>query len=89
MGTQESRAYRCPVCGWPGLELPPHPASYEICPSCGFEFGVTDDDEGETYESWRAQWVERGMPWSSPIEPAPPGWDAAAQLAAVEGGSDE
>ena len=24
--------------------------SYEICPSCGFQFGVSDDDLGSTYE---------------------------------------
>lgn len=81
-------SYRCPVCGWPALELPPRPASYEICPSCGFEFGVTDDDEGETYESWRARWVEHGMQWSSRREPAPEGWDPHAQLQSLGDGSD-
>jgi hypothetical protein len=27
--------------------------SYEICPSCGFRFGATDNDEGISYASWR------------------------------------
>ena len=78
--------YTCPACGYPGLtEAPRSPTtgagSYEICPSCGFEFGVTDDDQGFSYEQWRQRWVERGMPWDSAgIEPPPNGWDPSAQL---------
>jgi hypothetical protein len=65
-------SYMCPVCGWTGLsELPRSPGaggSYEICWCCGFEFGVTDDDLGYTYEQWRNDWIQKGMPWdSSPI----------------------
>lgn len=35
----------CPVCGWGRLEEPPEGASqsFEICPSCGTEFGFHDD----------------------------------------------
>jgi len=51
----------CPVCGWPHLsELPRSQAnggSYEMCWSCGFEFGVTDDALGYSYDDWRWQWV--------------------------------
>lgn len=78
--------YVCPVCGYAGLDEPPRSAStgagsYEICPSCGFEFGVTDDDEGVSYDEWRYRWIERGMPWDSePIRPAPESWDPAEQL---------
>lgn len=78
--------YKCPVCGFPGLTEPPRSprtggASYEICPSCGFQFGVTDDDLGLSYAAWRQQWVERGMPWDSgDLEPPPEGWVPAAQL---------
>jgi pimeloyl-ACP methyl ester carboxylesterase len=54
----------CPVCGWPDLtEAPRSPGgggSYEICPSCGFQFGVTDDDAGISYAEWRRRWVEGG-----------------------------
>ena len=53
---------------------------FEICPSCGFQFGVSDDDRGITYEQWREQWRARGMPWSS-SNPPPKGWDPARQLA--------
>jgi hypothetical protein len=60
-----SARYVCPVCGYPDLTEPPRSpdggGSYEICYSCGFEFGVTDDDLGFTYESWRSRWIERGI----------------------------
>ena len=49
--------YQCPVCGYPDLEEEPRSkeggGSYEICPSCFFEFGYDDDDQGYTYEQWR------------------------------------
>jgi hypothetical protein len=69
------------------LEPPRSPAgggSYEICPSCGFEFGVTDDDLGYSYEQWRADWIGRGMPWSGSAREAPAGWDPASQLASLD-----
>jgi hypothetical protein len=79
--------YRCPVCGYPGLEEPPRTeesgGSYEICPSCGFEFGVTDDDRGISYEQWRREWISGGMRWWS-RRPRPAGWDPRAQLRDVE-----
>jgi hypothetical protein len=59
--------------------------SYEICPSCGFEFGVTDDDLGYSYESWRQRWVEAGMPWyAEGIEERPDGWNPSEQLRGIE-----
>jgi hypothetical protein len=79
-------SYICPVCGYPDLDDPPRSpgsgGSYEICPSCGFEFGVTDDDRGFTYTTWRARWIGLGMPWDSiGTAPPPDGWDPRAQLA--------
>lgn len=82
----------CPVCGYPDLEEPPRSprtgaGSYEICPSCGFEFGVTDDDLGYSYDSWRQLWIDKGMPWSSEgIEPEPDVWNPVAQLRVIEAG---
>lgn len=79
-------SYVCPVCGYPDLEEPPRSprsggGSYEICPSCGFQFGVTDEDRGFTYEEWRRHWTERGMPWASEgIEAPPAGWNPKQQL---------
>jgi hypothetical protein len=76
--------YACPVCGYPELTEPPHSeeggGSYEICPSCGFEFGFDDDARGISYETWRKEWVRRGMPWSSPGETCPRGWSPEDQL---------
>lgn len=76
--------YTCPACGWPGLTEPPRSedgGSYEICWSCGFEFGVTDDDQGYTYDGWRKEWVASGMQWASTgIRTAPATWDPGRQL---------
>ena len=87
-----TKRFTCPVCGYPDLseqpESPENGSSYEICSSCGFEFGVTDEDAGYTYESWRARWVANGMTWrATGIEPPPEGWDPRAQLAALLNGS--
>lgn len=79
----------CPVCGYPDLDEPPRSASgggsYEICPSCGFQFGVDDDDKGISHEEWRARWKEKGLPWSSRGIAMPKGWSASTQLAAAAG----
>ncbi len=77
--------HTCPVCGWPDLHEPPRNreggASFEICPSCGFEFGFDDDDQGLTYEAARARWIAAGMKWWSGARAAPHGWNPAEQLA--------
>ena len=79
--------YVCPVCGYPDLdELPRGEAtggSYEICPSCGFQFGVSDDDEGHSYLGWRQNWIKKGMPWSSLARERPLDWDPKRQLEQV------
>ncbi len=78
-------AHQGPVCGFPELELAPRGksggGSYEICPSCGFQFGVDDDDRGVTPEAWRARWIAAGKPWSSRGIPRPRSWNPEAQLA--------
>jgi hypothetical protein len=82
-------SFTCPVCGYPELQESPRSprtggGSYEICPSCGFQFGVTDDDRGIGYEDWRTRWIEKGMPWDSAgIEEPPPHWDPHEQLKRV------
>ncbi len=80
--------YKCPVCGFADLHDPARDSqdlpSFDICSSCGFEFGVTDDDQGYTYEGWRKRWVDSGMLWwSEGIEARPEGWDPRAQLASL------
>jgi predicted RNA-binding Zn-ribbon protein involved in translation (DUF1610 family) len=80
--------FRCPVCGYLGLDEAPWTeesgASYEICPSCGFEFGVTDVDRGISYEQRRREWIAAGMRWWSRRRP-PPGWDPRVQLRELTG----
>jgi hypothetical protein len=77
-------SYNCPVCGYPGLEDPPRGdatgGSYEICPSCGFQFGVSDDDKGFTYEQWRQKWIDQGMIWDKGRTKPPPNWNPIDQL---------
>ena len=79
-------AHDCPVCGYPKLKEKPRTksagGSFEICPSCGFQFGVTDDDAGFTYASWRDKWRREGMEWSSRLK-RPKGWDPVAQFEKV------
>lgn len=82
-------AHTCPVCGYPDLRDPPHGedggGSYEICPSCGFQFGVDDEDRDISYENWREGWVAAGMPWRSDGIRPPRGWDPAKQLKGLLG----
>ena len=79
--------HTCPVCGYPKLQGEPRThasgGSFEICPSCGFQFGVSDDDDGFTYEQWREQWRADGMRWST-LRPPPANWDPQRQLAQLK-----
>ena len=82
----------CPVCGYSGLYKAAYDgpeASYEICPSCNFQFGYDDHSEGFTFQQWRAQWIAKGMPWKAIGIKPPPGWNPSEQVAKVmhiEGG---
>jgi hypothetical protein len=75
---------RCPVCGF---EFPPGSraaydsdgGSFDICPCCGFQYGVTDGIRHETHDSWREKWVRAGAEIRHPSE-ASAGWSAADQL---------
>jgi hypothetical protein len=76
--------YTCPVCGFDGLDEAPYsPSGYgqhEICPCCGFQFGVTDDDLGISFHEWRQAWIDQGMPWDKGSSNPPPGWNPQKQL---------
>jgi hypothetical protein len=76
--------HNCPVCNFPGLTESPRSksggGSDEICPSCGFQFGVSDDDGGFTYDQWRTNWIKQGSKWSSQTKP-PAHWNAVEQRA--------
>lgn len=84
---QVRQSFTCPVCGYPSLTEPVWTdgggASFEICPSCGFQFGVSDVDEGYSYGEWRQLWVEGGMKWNSPGVNPPDGWVPDEQLRSV------
>jgi len=60
---RERGGLTCPVCGYPKLREPPYTAesggSFEICPSCGIQFGymdARDDLREEVYRRWREAW---------------------------------
>ena len=66
----------CPVCGY-NMQDPPR--DYNICPSCGTEFGVSDVDA--SVQELRAAWLKTGARWWSDTECVPEGWNPASQLA--------
>ena len=65
----------CPVCGYPDM---PIPLKWEICPSCGTEFGLSD--AGRTYEELRQAWIADGAKWASNIVVQPSFWAPITQL---------
>jgi hypothetical protein len=77
----------CAACGYRHLENPQRApsggASYEICPSCGFESGFTDDDQGISYEQWRERWVASGCRWFSASVSRPGGWNPLKDMHAL------
>jgi len=88
--------YMCPACGYDKLDEQPwteESASYEICSSCGIEFGYDDWAGGDVqarqdaYAAWRHRWRAGGMRWFSPSEAPPPDWDPVSQLERVADGS--
>jgi transposase-like protein len=74
--------FSCPVCGYDELEDAAYDehgcASFEICPSCGTEFGY--DDNSKEHSRLRDQWKHQGMKWWSNSVSPPDGWDPVAQL---------
>jgi hypothetical protein len=66
---------RCPVCGY-GMEYPP--SDYNICPSCGTEFGV--NDVNSTIPDLRKAWLATGPRWWSSVDSIPPDWNPRKQL---------
>jgi hypothetical protein len=74
--------HACPVCGFTGLDRPPHDrrgvGSLEICWCCGTQFGFTDWKA--THAELREKWVRAGMRWHSAVVAPPPGWNPLSQL---------
>ena len=65
----------CLVCGY---DMREGPRDFNICPSCGTEFGY--EDANRTHKELRDLWIANGMRWWSPVEPAPDGWNPEEQL---------
>lgn len=64
-----SGKYICPVCEFP-MEDPA--ADFNICPSCGTEFGY--NDAGVTHQELRKQWIASGKKWWSITDDPPAFW---------------
>lgn len=67
----------CPVCGYPGWPDAP-PNEYDICPSCGTEFGY--HDVLKTHSQLRSKWIAAGPVWQSRVVARPYDWDAWKQM---------
>lgn len=68
----------CPVCGYE-MQLPPQ--RYDICPSCGTEFGV--HDENASIPELQMAWLRDGLKWWSQSDPIPENWNPFEQLERV------
>lgn len=66
----------CPVCAY---KMDDPPRDYNICPSCGTEFGVSDLNS--SILELREMWIKTGPKWWSVTDPQPMGWNPFAQLA--------
>ena len=63
-------SFACPACGYPDLAEAPWSesgGSFEICPSCGIQFGYTDMAGGDPNARQRV-WEE----WPKPQPPTDP-----------------
>jgi hypothetical protein len=68
----------CTVCGY---EMEEGPRDYNICPSCGTEFGL--HDVNSTVDNLRAVWFATGPRWHSSVVPQPTNWNPFVQVAIV------
>jgi hypothetical protein len=66
---------RCPVCGY---EMAVPPKNYNICSSCGTEFGV--HDANASIAELREAWMKTGPAWWSKATPKPEKWDPITQM---------
>jgi hypothetical protein len=67
--------YLCPICGY----LMSYPADdFNICPSCGVEFGYETIDR--SYSDLRKEWLASGANWASRVVPVPQNWNPYRQL---------
>jgi hypothetical protein len=70
-----AKKHVCPVCGF----LMKYPAAdFNICPSCGVEFGA--DDVDHSIQDLQQYWIARGMQWTSPVSPRPSHYNPLEQI---------
>ncbi|OEG19655.1 hypothetical protein BCR23_01355 [Enterococcus quebecensis] len=68
---KEEEKNSCPVCEFDGLFEPAYTEEYgstsdEICPCCGFQFGLHDyPDKDKGIQKWRENWIRGGSLWYS------------------------
>ena len=79
--------YKCPVCHYDGLYTPAYTEkgnpSDEICPCCGFQFGLDDyPNKEECQEKWRKKWIEDGSKWWA--DECPVDWNPQKQLESLK-----
>jgi formylmethanofuran dehydrogenase subunit B len=68
MESKQNNNYICPVCSTKCDFIPwdNDTACFEICPTCGIQFGYEDAAGGDKklrqmiYEQWRYEWVKDG-----------------------------
>src|SRR5271156_4054200 len=76
---------KCPVCGYADLREPAYNGSgspsFEICYSCGTEFGT--DDLFASHKTLRQQCISNGMKWHSSRRRPPANWDPVQQSQSV------
>lgn len=76
----------CRICGYQPDHLPYGEdglgASYEICSSCGNEFGLTDRYDDQIQDR-RQLWLKSGPAWYSKLETCPTDWQPLTQLQQV------
>ena len=68
--------YDCPVCGYNKLRRPAD--NFQICPSCGTEFGYMDATL--SHAQLRQRWLDSGALWHSRRVPPPYQWNGYGQL---------
>ena len=57
------------------------PTNFNICPSCGTEFGL--NDVNASVADLRQAWIEEGAKWWSQSDPIPQHWNPFVQLSRV------
>lgn len=82
------KSFTCLVCGYDRLPGPLYskegvPDVSLICLCCAFQPGYDDDELGNTFESYRREWIENGAEWFDEKK-KPVKWDVLGQLKNIE-----